>query len=200
MKRLDKASRTVLLAMVLAVVAGVSWFRGVRWLQAVVQGHRAAIQDLSRRIHETEAMVIPSGGLGEWLALHGQELRRLQARFPNEEELPRLLNALARQMQTDDFELGTISPGNLEPVRDAQGRDVLIDGVPCVRLPVTIQGRGRYHAMLGLLEQVLSETFPAVAALESMDLRAVSPDRPVLDVTLRLKLYLVRESSAADAT
>jgi len=195
MTRFDPIVRHVVFAVVLSAVAALSWFQGVRRIQRMVQSHRATIDELTQRVGQTEAMVATAGGLDEWLVHHNQRLQLAQARIQSEERLPRLLNELAKQWQAGTFQLGTITPGNPELVMDAQGQPVLIAGAPCVRLPVTIQGRGRYHALLQLLEDTLNASVPPVARLDELQLKLLATNSALLDINVRLSLYLVREAS-----
>lgn len=187
---MDPRARHGLVVLLASVVALASWGWGYR---PAVRAYRRDQQDvvrLTERLAHVEAMVQASGGAALWQVRMSQRLAAIKGRFPSPEQLPQLLNALVDTIKAGDLKLVNVSQGNLEPVQD-EGQPVLLEDLPCYRLPVTITAESRYHALVHVLEQVMSEAFPSVVSLEDADLRLTDPLSARLGATLTLHLYVV---------
>lgn len=194
---LDPRAQHACLVVVALMLGGLSWQLAYRRLVAAYRQDLAREKTLQERLVQTQALVSGAGGADAWLARNQQRLAQLNGRFPNESQIPQLLNALVEQLhQSGDFRLANITQGNLEPALDA-GKPLQIDGAQCLRLPVTVKGSGRYHAILALLDWIMNEPFPCVVSLERIQLRTESPEGPRLQVLLQLSLHVVRSPSSS---
>ena len=177
----------------------VSWQFAYRPALAAYRQDQTRIAALEEEVATTEAMVSAAGGMVTWMADHRQQLGDLQGRFPSHTKLPELLNALAEEFRTTNVTLAGIAQGNLEPVLDDNQELVLVDGAACLRLPVTVTSQGTYHAVLAVLDRIMSESFGSVVSLEQMQLRALAPPSPKLAVSLQLFLYVVRSPTLPES-
>ena len=84
-----------------------------------------------------------------------------------------------------------IAQGNGEVVKEAD-TPMLVEGSFCYRLPVTITAEGRYLALVGMIEQLTSETFPVMVSINQVELRRKGPATPLLEITVGLSLYYVQ--------
>lgn len=176
------------------VVMTVSWWWGYQPAVRAYRRDRDRVAFLKQEISTVNALVKPAGGEAAWLAQHQQLFGSLKARFPQETQLPQLLNALVDALKAGALRVADITQGNLEPVQDLD-KPLLIGGFPCHRLPVTVKAEGRYHAVLAALDRITSKRFPGVVSLEQVELRVKDPAGPTLDTTVQLFLYVVGSST-----
>ena len=184
-----------------ALLAGIvllcSWHGGYRSAERVYRKETKELADLSERIAQWEARAQTAGGQQAWLARHRQRLDQLKARFPTQRQLPHALDTLVDALKAGEIKVLNITQGNVEPASDAGG-SVLIDGVPCDRLPLAIAAEGRYRAILEAMERITGEAVPAIVSIEQVELRATEAGGAKLSATMRLHLYLV--GSITDTT
>jgi len=172
----------------------ISWKAGYQPALQLNQREVRHIKELRHHLTDVETIVSSAGGISAWLHLNGQRLARFRERVPQEAQLPQLLNRLVEQLKMSDLRVRNVTQGNLEPVQDG-GTPLLIDGLPCVRLPLTITAEGRYLVLLRMMEQLTSESFPAVVSLQQVTLQRKQESNAVLDIVLNLSLYLVKPPS-----
>lgn len=185
---------TVLAAL---VVLSMSWRFGYRPAVRQLEQSRVRVKTLTSQIAQVGALVQGAGGGEAWLAQNERRLAALIARFPPEDRVPQLLNALVDAFRSGDMKLLNVTQGNLEPMqrRDAP---LLVGGAPCFRLPVTVTAEGRYQTVLAALERLTQDTFPAVVSVEDVDLRVRSEAGIILAATVRLYVYVTGASSRAE--
>ncbi len=174
-------------------VAGIgvalSWHVGYQPAAQAYRQHHAQATTLSARVVRAEHAARAAGGEAAWLAQQHTRLTALRARFPQQSQLPQLLNTMVDTLKLSDMRLLDVVQGNVEPVQ--QGAvPLLIEGAPCYRLPVTITTEGRYRTMLQAMERLMSESFPALVSVEQVELRSEDPSGAKLGLTMRLYLYV----------
>ena len=172
-----------------AIVAALSWQYGYAPALRAYGRDRQQAAVLRQRIAEWEAVVTAFGGETAWLTHHQQRLDRLRGRFPQQSQVPDLLNTLVDTLKAGEMKLLDVTRGNLEPVQEA-GTPLLLGGAPCYRLPVTVMAEGRYHALRGVMERLASESFPVLIGVEQAELRLKDPTSGKLDMTIQLYLYV----------
>ena len=171
------------------ILAALSW----RWVYEPAA--RAYARDDSRvatltdRIARWEAVVGASGGEAGWLSRNQQRLAQLRDRFPQQAQLPQALNALVDALKAGELKLLNVTQGNVEPVQEA-GKPLLINGMACFRLPITVTAEGRYQAILEAMERITSESFPAVVSLGQAELHLMDAAGPKLNAAIQLSLYV----------
>ncbi|MBI2495960.1 MAG: hypothetical protein HYY59_00380 [Candidatus Omnitrophica bacterium] len=195
MKRIDPLVLQTAALVVAGLVVGASWWWGYQPAVRAYGRDRDQIALRQQEIATVNALVKPAGGEAAWLAQHQQLFASLKARFPEETQLPQLLNALVDALKAGELRVADVTQGNLEPVQD-QETPLLIGGLPCRRLPVTVKAEGRYHAVLAALDRITSTAFPGVVGLEQVELRVKDAAAPTLDTTVQLFLYVVGSSTA----
>lgn len=171
------------------ILVAASWQWGYR---AAARGYRRDLSQmalLTERISTINAMVQAAGGEAAWLARQHQRLAALKARFPEQAQVPQLLNTLIDGLKAGEMKLVNVTQGNLEPVQ-AGGTPLVVEGAPYHRLPVTVTGEGRYLAVLATLERLTSDTFPGIVGIGHVELRLKDVASSRLDATLQLFLYV----------
>ena len=178
-------------AAVLAAVmtVTVSWRFGYDRAVQRFRQDRAEVAALTARIAQVNAVVEPAGGTAKWLADNQRRLAALRAKFPQQEQMPQLLNALVNALKTGEVNLVNMTQGNLESVQ-VNNAPLLIEGVPCYRLSVTVNTEGRYHAVLAALDRLMDDTFPAIVSIEQVDLHLKDAAGATLEATVHLHLYV----------
>ena len=180
--------------LIAGMVAALSWLFGYEPSVRRYVRDRQQVGALTTRIAQWEAVVQASGGETAWLARNQQRLTQLRERFPQQTQLPQLLNALVEALKAGEMKLLNVTQGNVEPMQEA-GNPIRINGRVCYRLPVTVTAEGRYHVIREAIERVSSEAFPAVVSLEQVELRLKEATTAKLDVTLYLYLYVTEAGS-----
>ena len=177
------------MAVVTGVVTVASWSYGYQPLARAVRQDRSRVQTMKRQVEQLDAMVQAAGGEAAWLSRHQQQLAQLRSRWPDQAQLPQLLNAFVDQLKSHGGKLLNVSQGNVEPVQ-ANEQPVLIEGVPCDRLPVTVTVESRYLVLLGALEPLLNDTFPVLITLDRLELRTKGDAGSLLEAVLQFSLYV----------
>ena len=173
-----------------------SWQLGYAPVQrANEQGRRERTQ-LSEEIAKVEAIVQQEGTMAAWLTARQQQLSQFQRRVPEPAQLPMLLNTIVDTVKNGELKLINVEQGNLEPVPDGAAT-LTLEGRSCYRLPVIVTAEGRYHAVLGALDQLTSERFPLVVGLERVEMRIQDPLGATLSAILHLSLYVAGPPPAA---
>ena len=175
---------------VAVVVAWASWQFGYQPARDASQRSRARVAQLTQQLGAFDALVQGAGGLDAWRAQQQAQLTKLRAQFPQQAQLPEVINGLVNGFKTSDVRLLDVSQGNLEPVQH-EGTPVLIDGQPCQRLVVTISAEGRYHALVGVIERFSTAAVPGLVRVERLELTLKDPSSAVLAATMQLSVYLV---------
>ena len=178
------------------IVAVLSWQRGYQATRRAVAADRAQIAALTERLARMETLVQAGGGAALWRSRQQQRLAALDARFPSAAQLPVLLNALVDAVKATDATLLNTEQGHLEPVLE-NGQPVLMDGLPCYQLPVTVLAEGRFRDVLRLVGHVTSDAFPSVVTLEAVELRIKDDATATLDIALTLRLSVIGHASAS---
>ena len=182
-------------AVIAAGVAVGSWRYAY---QPVVRRYRsdtAHLAALTQQFTQIESMIQRADGQAAWLSQHRQRLEQLRTKFARPDQMPQLLNALVDTVQRGEFHVVNVTQGALEPVRQDEA-PLLVDGLPCYRLPVTITAEGRYPVLLDALDRLTQEAFPAVVSVEQMDLRVLGAAAQ-LGITMRLAIYVIGAASAS---
>lgn len=187
-----------LIALVMGVVAVVSWQFGYRPARSTYRHDVAEKSTLMKRLADVEAMVTVNGGKDAWMSLHRQRLAQLKARFPTQAELPKILNLLVDVVKSGDLKLLNVAQGNAEPLKESDG-PVLIEGMPCYRLLVTMMAEGRYHAIVAAMERFSGDTFQGVVSLKQMELALKKSPGAALSSTLQLDVYLLNPAASDGA-
>ena len=190
MRSLDPRVAQCAVVLVAALVAGVSWQQGYRASVRAYRADQAKVAALGQRVSELEAMVQGAGGTIAWLVKANQQLAQLRGRFPRQGQMPQLLNTLVETTKAGELTLMDVTRGNLEPVQH-EGEPVLIDGLPCYQLPVTLSAEGRYHDVLAALGRLTSDTFPGIVSIEQVDLQRKETADATLTATIDLHLYVL---------
>jgi len=185
------------LALLAVIVVSASWQWGYRPARAAPRAAGERLAQLSDQIAAVNEMVRGSGGQAAWLAEQERRRSDVRGRFRGQAEIPQLLSTLVDTLGAGEITLQSVTQGNLAAVQEGE-RPVLIDGVPCFRLPVTVIAEGRYHAVRAALERVMLEPFPGVVGLQEAVLRLQGTTGSTLEATLVLSLYVtVTEPVAA---
>jgi hypothetical protein len=190
-----RASQGVAAAAAL-IVTVLSWQHGYQAAYRAVTADRTQIASLTERLGEMEALVQAGGGDALWRSRQEQRLAALDARFPSDEQLPALLNALVDAVKTAGAKLLNTEQGTPEPVLES-GQPVLVGGLPCYQLPVTVSAEGRFGDVVRVVEQVTGDAFPSAATLEAVDLRLKDPVNATLDINLTFHVVVVGHASAS---
>ena len=185
-----------LTALAMAVVVTLSWQFCYRPAAGAYRQDCANISTLTKQLADVEAMLTAGGGKEAWLARHQQRLAQLKARFPTQAELPKVLNLLVDVVKSGELKLLNVGQGSLEALKESN-QPVLIEGMPCYRLPVTMTTEGRYHAVVTVMERFLSETFQGVVSVKQAELTLKKSPGVVLSATLQLDVYLLNALSSA---
>ena len=172
-----------------AVAIAGSWQYGYQPAARRSQSDAAQLTVLAQQLTQVTAMVQQAGGEAAWLTRHQQRLEQLRTKFARPDQMPQLLNALVDALQTGKLHVVNVTQGALEPVRYGES-PLLIDGLPCARLPVTIAAEGRYHVLIDALDQLAREAFPAVVSLGQMELRANGADAGGAKVTANVRVFI----------
>ncbi len=172
------------------IVVIVSWQQAYQPAVGRHQHGREQMAALTEQLAQVEAMVLTAGGEVAWLKEHRERLAQLRARIPPADQLPQLLDTLVEALSGGGIELIDVQQGNLEPVNTG-GTPLLIDGMPCLRLPVTVTAAGRYHDVIVTLSRLTDEAFPSLVGIEHMELRRKGSTDPTLDATVRLAVYIL---------
>ncbi len=151
---------------------------------------RNQIDQLSRQVHQTESFLQEAGGAAAWMEEQNQILQQLAERFPSSEQIPRLLDVLVKQVGHSNLRLVNVAQGNLESAKDGEGQTVKFNGSVCLRLPLVLNVEGRFRDVLDYLEAVTGKTFPCLVRVEGMDLEAKHGSIALLNVTLKVVLYV----------
>ena len=187
---------------VIAAVAIVvlSWQCGYQPAVRAYRRDRQQMAAMITRLAHVDVMVQAAGDMEIWRTRSLQRLATLKSRLPPSSQLPHLLNALVDGVKTQDVKLIDVSQGNVEPVQDGE-QPVLVDGQPCARLPVTVTAEGRYHALVQVMQRIMTEAFPSLVGIEQAEFRLNDPVGSQLALTLHLYLYVVGTptESAPDA-
>ena len=179
------------LAIAIATIISVmSWRYGYQAAQHRYQHDHRQLDELTTQVGQWEQKVQAAGGQTAWLTTQQQRLVQLKARFPQQQQLPQLLNTLVERWKASDLKLVNVAQGNVEAVRDADA-PILIGGAPCYRLPVTVTTEGRYLALVGMIEQLTSDTFPVMVSIDQIELRRKGVATPLLEATLGISLYVL---------
>lgn len=188
-----RLAHVALVAAVSAVVA-LSWRYGYQ--QAVAAYHRDVRQvaTLKERVAQVDPVVLAVGGEAAWFTRQQERLEAFKVKFPKQTQLPQLLNALVDTLKAGEMRLVNVVQGNLEPVLK-DDHPLLIEGLPCYRLPVAISAEGRYYAVLEAIERLKSESFPALVSIGQVELRRKDAAGLRLDATIQLSLYVFGTST-----
>ncbi len=183
--RLVQACAVVAAGLVLML----SWRYGYQQAAAAYGRDTRQIAALKERIAQIDPVVLAVGGEGVWLARNEEQLNTLKAKFPKQMQRPQLLNALVDTLKAGEMKLVNVVQGNLEPVRKDE-QPLLIEGLPCYQLPVTITAEGRYYAIIEAIERLKHESFPALVSIGQVELRRKDATSAKLDATIQLRLYV----------
>lgn len=178
------------------IVAVLSWQHGYQAARRAVAADRSQITSLTERLAQMEALVQAGGGAALWRSRQEQRLAALDARFPSDAQLPTLLNALVDAVKTTKAKLLNTEQGALGPVLE-NGEPVLVGGLPCYQLPVTVSAEGRFGDVVRVVEQVTGDAFPSAATLEAVDLRIKDPVSATLDINLTFRLVVIGHASVS---
>ncbi len=166
----------------------ITWQVGLRPSTATAHRAAAEAEALSTRIAAMDVMVQAAGGAAPWQRAQDARLRRLQARLPQQEQLPGLLNAIDGVFRQGTLSLINLNQGGLEPALE-NGVPVVVGPGICYRLPLTVNAQGRYADLVGALEQLTGDAFPGLVSVEELQLRRAG-DGPKVDATISLTVYV----------
>ena len=174
----------------LVVAAGavvmMSWQWGYRKAMAAYQRDTRQVATLKGHLAGVDPVILASGGTEAWFTQQQARLDAFKVKFPKQTPLPQLLNALVDTLKAGETKLVNVVQGNLEAVHK-DDKPLLIEGVPCYQLSVTITAEGRYYAILEAIERLKSETLVSVGQVE---LRRKDAAGARLDATIQLRLYV----------
>ncbi len=173
-----------------ALAVWLSWRVGYHPIDAAYQRRRLRVAQLTQQLGAFDALVQESGGAAAWQQQQEGQLATLRAQFPQQAQLPEVINGLVNGFKTSDVKLLDVSQGNLEPV-EHDGTPVLIDGHPCQQLPVAITAEGRYHALIGVLERFSASAVPGLIRVEQLELALKDPTSATLTAVMRVSVYLI---------
>jgi Tfp pilus assembly protein PilO len=144
-------------------------------------------------VERIEQLIRGGGGEAAWIARQQQRLDALRQRIPSSAQVPQLLDALLEQVSGAALHLTDVNQGNLEPAKDAEGSPVVLDGLPCLRLPISLTAEGRFHAVVAFLERLAGAGFPGLATVERARLAIKDPLNAQLNATVQLALYVIEQ-------
>ena len=177
----------VLLAALLLVM---SWQRGFRQTVDRMAQDQRRVAVLTDQLARWQAAFQSAGGQAAWMARAQRQLAQQAGKFPQQAQVPQVLNTLVEAFKDGETKLVNVGQGNLEPVQD-EGVALRFDGVPCYRLPITVEVEGRYHAIRQALERLTGEAFPAVVSIGRVELRLKDAANLQLQATIRLVVYVI---------
>ncbi len=196
MKTMNPLLSQGLPVMVVGILCLISWRAGYQPRAQVYRRDTRQVEAFSKRVSQWDAQLRQAGGEAAWRAQTQQRLAVVKARFPQQTQLPQLINAMVELLKAGDLKLLNVAQGNVELLQDASA-PLLIDGAPCYRLPITVAAEGHYPALMSAIEQLSSETFPAIVTVEHLALRRKSSVDATLEATLGFSLYISGGSSTA---
>ena len=194
MRMLDLRTSQFVAVLISGFVVVMSWRQGV---QAAVRSYvrdRAQVTTLTQQINQVETLVQPSESVSAWITEHQQRVQALASRFPDQRQLPQLLNTLIDTLKSSDIAVVNVAQGNLEPVHDGQ-QPVLMQGAPCQRLPVVVTLEGRFHPLLNALGKLTDETFPALIGIDKTEFHLLETTGAKLQAVITLHLYVIASAT-----
>ena len=189
MKLADPRLTQGLATLIAAMACGSSWQWG---LQPIVRSYRAdqaRMIQLKTRIAQYDTLLQAAGGQEAWLARHRERLAHVQARLPDQAQLPQLLNTLVDALKRSDLTLVDVTQDRVEMVGGSV-KPLLIQGAICYRLPVTIEMEGRYQVLLSAMERLTQEDFPALVSIDQGSLHLKESAGSKLRASIRLSVYV----------
>ena len=175
----------------LGTLLGASWATQYLPQERRLSQHRERLAHAKRQVKEIETFLEEAGGEILWRQQHELALERLRQKLPSSRQVPRLLDALVREVSRVELRLVNVTQGNLEGATDAQGQPILVNGVPCQALPATLQVEGRFRDVLNYLKVLESHNFPCVVRVEDVTFDVKAPMSSILKTSLRLRLYVL---------
>ncbi len=112
---------------------------------------------------------------------------------PEDELLPDLLQAIAREGERHGVEIVSMTPRAIERFT-LPPREGLEGGAEAARLVVHVVARARYRALGEYLEGL--ESIPILVAVRRLDLRRVTGRGPVIRATFDIETYTLRVRDA----
>ena len=189
MSSVDPRLSQGVLVIVAALFCAWGWQGGYQVALGRDQRDQSQVVLLRQRLAKTSTMVEQAGGKTAWLTEHQQRLAALRAKLPSQEQLPAILDALVEAVKDADVKLVYMTQDDLELLRMGE-TPILIDGLSCYRLPVTMSVEGHYHAVRAALDQFTNEAFPALVSVQRVELQLKDVQSVTLGGTVRLHVYL----------
>ena len=190
MKTVDLRMSQLLTVVFSGFLVVISWRQGVQAAMRSYAKDRAQVTALTQQIKQVEALVEPTQSVAAWMTEHQQRAQALAAQFPDQRQLPQLLNTLIDTLKSSDITVVNVAQGNLEPVRDGEP-PVLMQGASCHRLPVAVTVEGRFHPLLNALGKLTDATFPALVGVEKTEFRLLETTGTKLQAVITLHLYVI---------
>ncbi len=186
----------------LAVLAAVgalafgSWSWGYAPAKAAMKREVQTLQSRRAQVDLLEATVAGGGGLDAWLEAHQARVAARTGRLSSRDQLPQLLDTLVNGLKSGPARFVNLTQGSLEPVQH-DGQPLLVEGAPCLRLPVTVTMEGRYHDVLKTLSRLMDAEFPSLVTLGPIQFARQAPTEPVLSATAQLSVHVLARGPAA---
>lgn len=180
-----------LLAAALCLGVAVSWLAQYQPASRTLRELRERLSQLREQVDHTEQLLDREGGEGAWAEQQQQALAEMKRRLPSGRQIPLLLDQLLERVADAKLGLGNVSQGNLEPAIDAQGQAVALEGVACLRLPVALTVKGRFHSVRALLEELAGSGFPCVVHVRRLRITSVDSPEATVHATVELLLHVL---------
>ncbi len=180
-------------ALLIVVGATAMWSWQAHYLPSVriLRHSREQLVEVHQRVERTEQLLQAAGGVEQWTAQQQFLLERLKQRLPPRQQTPRLLDSLLEQIAGARLELINVSQGNLEPTKSVDGSPILLDGSPCLELPVTLAVKGRFKNVLAFIREVTGAGFPCVMKLGQIQMTLENSTSGVIRADLQLTLFVL---------
>ncbi len=168
-----------------------SWHAPYRANLHALEQSREHLVSLHQQIAKTQQILSQAGGEAAWTATQQQILESVKQRFVPSRALPQLFDAVLGQVAQANLELMNVSQGNLEPAKGADGKPLLLAGMPCLQLAVTLTVQGRFAGVVDCLSQLTGPTFSGVIRIDGVHLVLKSPSGATVNGTIQLLLYVL---------
>ena len=187
----DPRVRQGLVVLLIAGVAMVSWSLAYKPAQRALRTTRQEVTRLRADIEQLQQRLTSAGGDAVWTSRQQERLRALQRRVASSAQIPRLLDTVIALVGDVKLKVGGVSQGNPEPVKDAQGRPVMLEQRACLGVPVTLTVDGAFHGIQLLLERLTDASFPSLVNIEQLRLNVTDVKTATLHGTIKLTLYVL---------
>lgn len=156
-----------------------------------VRQQRQALIHLRQQVEGLELLLDEVGGEEVWGAQQQQILNALMGQLPPRSETPRVLDALLERVARTRLKLANVNQGNLEPTTDREGKPTVLDGAPCLGLPVVLTLEGTFHQIVSFLEDILNGGSRGVVSLKHLQMTLSDPTTAHLTASVGLVLHVL---------